>query len=415
MTKTHRRTIGLPAVLLLPLILVVAGCDAVYLGLQVEAVTGESRTAVQITEVDAGSPADAAGIAQDDIIVRFNQKDVSSLSALREELASIAIGETFSIKVYRLSTADIVEATITLTGDPSNLPTSLGMNIADSSSPAGVKVVSVDSGKAADDAGLIANDVITQFGDTTVSGADQFRAALAQVAEDSSVTVTYSRAGSDEESTTLTVGFDAVSRMPVLGVAAQDLSADLAKQLGYPGLSGARVTSALITSPAFEAGVMPRDIIFRFGNREIDELSDLTSAVNATGGIGTVEIGHTRAGDILVTDVTLAGPLSGNDYTLSLGLALAETTGGLQIVEVVSGSVAESADLQLDDVITAVNGTTVTTPQEFHRQVLAVYDTRPRPDGVSLSTTRSGVSVTRFLFFPTSSSSGSDSTGGSGG
>jgi len=283
--------------------------------------------------------------------------------------------------------------------------------VRDSSDPTGVEVVSVEDASAADEAGMAVNDVITKFGSTAISSVDQLRKALAAAAEDSVVTVTFRRdRGDTDETTDVTIRFDVVSRLTILGVTVQDLSSQLADQLGYPALGGVQVKAAMIGGPAFDAGVMPRDVIFSYGGVEIEEVSDLVQAVREFGGAGTVTVGHERGGDLFATDVTLRGALSGSDYTTDVGLGMVETLGGLLVVEVVDGTVAQQADIQLDDIIYEVQGNATLTPQEFFRQIDEALDVRPKIDGVTLTTLRNGVTVSRYMTIRTSSDDDSTTT-----
>ena len=138
------------------------GCDGyVYLGLRIEDAAGESRGAVQITQVDPGTPAATAGLEPNDVIVSFvivgsSQRGVTSVAKLQQELAEVAVGQSVTVKVYRSRTSQILQADIVLTADPTNVPTSLGINLRDSASPSGVVIVSVTAGSVADTAGLAA-------------------------------------------------------------------------------------------------------------------------------------------------------------------------------------------------------------------------------------------------------------------
>ncbi len=375
-----------------------AGCGTGdFLGIQIEEASGETRGAVLITEVEAGGLAAAAGVLVNDVIVGFNLRGVTTVAKLRQDLAQIPLGSAISIKIYRSSTGSIIDVDITLTGDANNVPTSLGVNVRTSTTPVGAGVVSVESASAAEVAGMTVGDTITNFGKTAIADVDQFRRALASAAENETVTVTFQRGAGNEESTDVTIRFDVVSRLPLLGMSVQDLSAELAERMGYPALGGVRVQAALIGGPAFDAGIMPRDVIFSFGNSQIKTVSDLSQAVGATGGSGTVTVGHARGGDLMLTDVTLRGALGSGRYTLDVGLGILETFGGLLVVEVASGTAAERAQLQLDDVITAVEGQPTLTVQEFYRQLDAALQVTPQLTGVSVTTIRNGVTVSRFL------------------
>ncbi len=386
-----------------------AGCgDQVYLGLRIEDANSTSRSAVMINQVDPGTLFNAAGFEPNDIIVSFNNQGVTTVAALQQNLASIALGTTFTVRVYRLSTGQIVQADVTLTADPDNMPTSLGVYIRNAASPVGVAVVSVDGGSAADQGGLLAGDVITKFGATSVGNTDQFRRALAAAAVNSSVTVSFRR-GADvtDQTTTVTIRFDVVSRFPLLGVTAQDLTPQLADALGYPALGGAKVTASLIDGTAFDAGIMPLDLILRYNDTEINDTSDLVKAVRGQGGTGDATIIFSRAGDVRSVTFALRGRLPSGTYTTDVGVSLTELIGGgLPVVALTSGGPAAKAELEVGDIITAVRGHAVGSVQAFYKEIAAALAVKPAIQGVALTTIRDGVQVSRYMQIRTSSTSG---------
>jgi len=64
-----------------------------------------------------------------------------------------------------------------------------------------------------------------------------------------------------------------------LGVSLQPLTADLAKALGAPNEKGAVVARVLPGSPAEKAGLVPNDVILRFGDTVVDDLPHLQRLV----------------------------------------------------------------------------------------------------------------------------------------
>ena len=62
---------------------------------------GQIPDGVFITDVEAGSPAEAAGMEVGDIIVDVNGVVITSTSQLQGEIAKYAAGDTLAIKVYR--------------------------------------------------------------------------------------------------------------------------------------------------------------------------------------------------------------------------------------------------------------------------------------------------------------------------
>jgi serine protease Do len=91
-----------------------------YLGVFIETLTPELRSAYNfvptegavVTEVTSGSPADAAGIEQGDVIVSINGKSVTSADQLTTTIQADAPGTRVTIGLYRGSTQMTVTATL---------------------------------------------------------------------------------------------------------------------------------------------------------------------------------------------------------------------------------------------------------------------------------------------------------------
>jgi serine protease Do len=66
-----------------------------------------------------------------------------------------------------------------------------------------------------------------------------------------------------------------------LGVYTQELDSDLRELLELPEGDGALITRVVPDSPAERAGLARRDLVVRFGTRDIQDPSDLTEAVRA--------------------------------------------------------------------------------------------------------------------------------------
>ncbi|UCH83683.1 MAG: PDZ domain-containing protein, partial [Candidatus Latescibacterota bacterium] len=70
------------------------------------------KSGVLISEVIEGSPAEAAGIEDGDVVIEFNGEKVDSPSALRDLVAEVEAGETVNVKVFRDNRVKTYEVTI---------------------------------------------------------------------------------------------------------------------------------------------------------------------------------------------------------------------------------------------------------------------------------------------------------------
>jgi len=166
------------------------------------------------------------------------------------------------------------------------------------------------------------------------------------------------------------------------------LITQLIDEKGEPGEAG----------PAYQAGVRPGDVIVKFGEREVETIHDLRSAVANTPPGEKQSVIAVRKGQILDLTVVLAertlerqvqsqgGGLSfeereEEERTKEIGLEFetllqqdAEKMGledqrGVRILEVAVGSLADEAGLRRGQVITDVNGESVQTAQDLYNRI----------------------------------------------
>ena len=80
------------------------------LGIQMQDLPG--RDGAQIAQVQAGSPAEQAGLRSEDIVVAVNGRTIRGASELRAQLGVIAVGETVEMRVQRGAETRTVRARI---------------------------------------------------------------------------------------------------------------------------------------------------------------------------------------------------------------------------------------------------------------------------------------------------------------
>jgi len=171
-----------------------------------------------------------------------------------------------------------------------------------------------------------------------------------------------------------------------IGVGIQDVNSSLAQSFGLERPTGALVSTVESGGPAEKAGIKPGDVILSFNGKPIDSSSQLPPLVAQAkpGSKATVEVwrdGKKQTLNVVVTElkeesVARATP-RGGDRGGKLGLAVRPLSpdekkelGAAQgvMVEEVGGAAAR-AGIRPGDVITAVNGTPVKSPDELRRQV----------------------------------------------
>jgi serine protease Do len=169
---------------------------------------------------------------------------------------------------------------------------------------------------------------------------------------------------------------------PWLGVETQVVDAALAGSLGLDRPKGILVTRVEPTSPAAQAGLMPRDVITRIDEFDVNDEQSLNFRV-ATKGVGNnatltfIRDGQIRTASIRLVpepagslrakvEITGRNPLQGatvSGVTSSMANELGVEPGsGVLIAEMSRRSVAAQYGFAPGDVITIVNGRRVTSP-----------------------------------------------------
>jgi serine protease Do len=185
-----------------------------------------------------------------------------------------------------------------------------------------------------------------------------------------------------------------------LGVSVSPLpfSAEDTRELGLPDGGGALIQAVTAGSAAAKAGLEINDIVIEFNGQPVRSSSDLISMVVATKPGTTVPLKVVRNKQQRTLNVTvdqldlLASEEEGRQATQStesgIGIVIDPLTpqlqrrlevpggrGGAVVVDIVPGSPAERAGFAEGDVILAVNGRAVSSPDEVSRAFDAVTST----------------------------------------
>ncbi len=243
--------------------------DGAYLGIEMEDVTADSMASyklpgergVIVHSVMEGSPAEAAGLQEKDVILEFAGTMVQSVQQMRRLVRETPVGRKVDLVVIRA-------------GMKINLTARIGKREAGSGaaeSEPGVMMFGAPGGRT--------------FHFRTPDGGDW------QEMPGMPGMVPFGR----EESS-----------KPRLGVTLQPLTDQMADFLGVPGRKGALVTSVIEGSPAvgkLKAG----DVIVRADNQPIGDLGDLTRIVRGRSEGGKLDLKVVRDKREIEVTVDLAG------------------------------------------------------------------------------------------------------------
>lgn len=178
---------------------------------------------------------------------------------------------------------------------PQNITSDLAkaMNL---KSTEGVLVGDVVKGGPADQAGVKTGDIILDFNGKKIDNSVQLRNIVAETRPGTNVDVTILR-NNEKKTLEITLG-KRPNKMTAslnsnqnsqgnysnekLGLSVQNLTADIAKKLGYSGEQGVIVTKVESGSSADDAGIRPKDLIKEVNRKEIKSVSQFEKIISQT-------------------------------------------------------------------------------------------------------------------------------------
>jgi len=198
--------------------------------------TEKAEGGVKVTEVSKESGAEKAGLKEDDVITKVDDKKIESPADLVSAIAAHKPGEQVAITYKRGNKESKTNATLTENKMRSfafnfdhdnynfNMPDipeirqgfkmgenfsmtrrpKIGMQIQDLEEGTGVTVKDVDDDSPASKSGLKEGDIITQVNGKAINGVVELRDAIKDVKEGESFTVTYKR-GSQSQTATVKI------------------------------------------------------------------------------------------------------------------------------------------------------------------------------------------------------------------
>jgi serine protease Do/serine protease DegQ len=156
----------------------------------------------------------------------------------------------------------------------------------------------------------------------------------------------------------------------MLGVQGGEITSELAEAMGYESNKGAFVSQIVPDGAAEKAGLKAGDIITSINGKSINTFGELRAKVATLGAGKKVDIGVLRDGKEMEFNVTLGEQSDAKTQAKSLhkglsGAELSNTTvndpiQGVKVIAVEKGSVAESYQLEVNDIIIGVNRQRIT-------------------------------------------------------
>jgi serine protease Do len=215
-----------------------------------------------------------------------------------------------------------------------------------------------------------------------------------------------------------------------LGVHVQNVTEEIASNLGLSEPKGALVAKVSPDSPASSAGIQPSDVILKFDGQAIDNMRSLPRAVAATPIGKSVAVELLRKGQTMDLTVTVGrlpedeevadtakgegeeelAPEPEREDLLGLSIAplteelrsqygIGKSVEGVVITEVKPNSPAAQKDVKPGDVIVEVTQEKVKQPQDVKARLLAVKKSGRKSVLLLLSDTKGEL---RFVAVPTS-------------
>ena len=283
-----------------------------------------------VREVLADSPAAAAGLQVDDLILALNGAELAPADFV-ETVAALAVGDEITLTILR--DEEEMELAVTLGSAPARRSQWQGfrerafLGVSLSTDEAGVLVEEVVPDSPAAAAGLLAGDMLLSINDETINTPLE-AAALIRALEPGTVI----SLGIERQGEALTLAAQVGSRrdiagsqpeglleqleqrfrfqpnagQPLLGVEYLDLDAQIAAERELTLDEGALILRVLPDTPAEAAGLLAEDIIVGVAGDPVDARRTLRERLLAYDPGETLQLELQRAGEPLQLEVTLA-------------------------------------------------------------------------------------------------------------
>jgi S1-C subfamily serine protease len=252
-----------------------------YLGVYLEEVSDEKQKALNLPEergaviskVIAGSPAEKAGLKENDVIVAFNGRRVDTVRELQRLLGETPAGRNVTFEVLR-------------GGAPQNISATLGKRAANSRLFDGHGDAFQPFPRE-----LMQNHLFSK------EQAEKWRAQADEMAKRSREFQGHAFALPQDFGH---LNFDFFGRGfwrgSRLGVAVESMTDQLAEYFGVKNGKGILVTEVFENSAAAKAGLKAGDVIIEIDNNKVDDPGDLTNALTQKSE-GSVELKVVRKGE----------------------------------------------------------------------------------------------------------------------
>jgi photosystem II stability/assembly factor-like uncharacterized protein len=174
----------------------------VYMGVTSENFGKEAG--VKLTGITEGSPAEKAGLKENDVVVRFGDVEVKTSDGLVAEIQKRKPNDKVKVLILRGKEKKEIDLTLGTRPPAAGQRQSVSLGIEFQAVTAGLEILAVREKSAAENAGLRAGDIITRMGDTAVNTQRAVLALLVGKKPGDKLKVTFLR-GKETKETELTL------------------------------------------------------------------------------------------------------------------------------------------------------------------------------------------------------------------
>ncbi len=290
------------------------------LGMTIEPLRVENRTALRVTSVTRGGAAQTAGLEVGDIIAGINGGEITKVDELT---ALAALGEKFTLAIIDVNSGRVARVEVDPTLKPAEAPAagdapkgapktvSLGMSAESVTlgTRSALKVIRVDPAGTAAKAGLEPGDIVVAANGVPTTSVEQLLGALRKGGATLNLTVRDTRTGRDTDV--------AVNLGPAKPASPKEAEPPAAAQ--DPGKLGAvtelafhdndfavKVTEVTPGSAAARAGLRPGVIILAVDGKPVLHPNDLNDRVRNSQGALKLTVVDPARGTKSIVDVNLS-------------------------------------------------------------------------------------------------------------